>query len=171
NHLIARHGSLRTVFRLEGGRLLQEIADSMRIQLSDTESAQPFDPAVGPLIRAALRRSGENEHVLALTIHHLVTDGWSNQILLEELAALYEAGCAGRPANLPPPPIRYADFAARQREEWQASEAHVAYWKAQLAGNLEPLKLPADCPRGPIQTFHGARESATFPVELTASLK
>ena len=116
-----------------------------------------FDLAAGPLIRASLIRLGPDDHVLALSIHHVVFDEWSTGILHRELSALYEAFRRGEPDPLPPLAVQYADFAAWQRQ-WLAGEVlegHLAYWRQQLAG-VPVLELPADRPRPPVHSPTGA---------------
>ena len=136
------------------------------------EAALPFDLGRGPLIRAILLRVGEEEHILLLTIHHVVFDGWSEGILFQELAVLYESFATGRPSRLPELPIRYADFAVWQRQWLQGEilDSQMAYWKKQLAG-ASVLELPTDHPRPSVQTFRGSKQFLFVPEVLTERLK
>ncbi len=120
-------------------RELPETERETEVQrLVTNEARQPFDLAKGPLVRATLLRLDENEHVGLLTMHHIVSDGWSTGILIREMAVLYEAVCSGRPSPLPELPIQYADFAHWQRHwlEGEVLETQLTYWKQQLAGRL-----------------------------------
>ncbi|HEY0605659.1 MAG TPA: amino acid adenylation domain-containing protein, partial [Herpetosiphonaceae bacterium] len=132
---------------------------------------QPFDLTSGPLLRARLLRlhSADNhdQHLLLLNVHHIVVDGWSLDVLLRELAALYNAACAGQVATLPPLPIQYADYALWQQQQLQGErlERLLDYWRQQLAG-LQPLALPTDHPRPSTSSTAGAR----LPVALDSSL-
>ncbi len=183
--IMARHEALRTTFESVGGRPHQVIASSVVVPLEITdlrgvaagereaeaarlvaaEAARPFDLAAGPLLRAGLLRLGEEEHVLLLSMHHIVSDGWSMGVFLKELGALYGALVRGEPSPLPPLKIQYADFATWQRS-WLSGEplaAQLAYWRAQLGGSPPALELPADFPRPPLLTHRGA--SISFRVE------
>ncbi len=123
-----------------------------------SEAVQPFDLVAGPLLRTTLLRLGPERHVLLLTMHHIVSDGWSMEILLRELVALYEAFAEGRPSPLPELPVQYADFAVWQRK-WLGGGAlarQLDYWRRQLAGAPAGLDLPTDFPRPAVQTLDGA---------------
>ncbi|MEH2080879.1 MAG: condensation domain-containing protein [Nostoc sp.] len=117
-------------------------------------------------------RFGESEHILLLTLHHIIFDGWSMGVLLKELAVVYQAFCTGKPSTLSELPIQYADFAYWQRQHLQGEvlESQLAYWKTQLGGNLSVLELPTDKRRSPVQTFRGARQHLLLPKSLTQSL-
>ncbi|HEY7766994.1 amino acid adenylation domain-containing protein, partial [Longimicrobium sp.] len=132
------------------------------------EAARPFDLASGPLFRAGLLRLGAGDHVLLLSMHHIVSDGWSMGVLYRELSALYEAYRDGRESPLPELGVQYADYAVWQREqlEGEALERQLSYWRERLAGAPELLELPTDRPRPPVQTYRGA----TVPVELSPEL-
>lgn len=177
NEIVRRHGSLRTTFLAEAGRPHQRAARELTLRLpvvelgeagpggwegevqrlAAEEAKRPFDLAAGPLIRVRLLRLGEGEHVVLLTVHHIVSDGWSMTLLVRELAAVYEAFRLGRPSPLPELPVQYADFARWQREHLKGEtlERHLGYWRRQLAG-LTAMEVPADRPRPAIQTFRGA---------------
>src|SRR5438477_938771 len=163
--LVARHESLRTRFPAQGGEPGQVVEPELRLELPVEEVGgapeprladalweeweRPFDLAAGSLVRARLLRFGARSHGLVLTTHHIVSDGWSQAILRDELEALYAAFRAGRTSPLPPLPplpLRYADFALRQRRH-SDFDADLAYWKERLARLPERLELPADRPR------------------------
>ncbi|MHC5720469.1 MAG: condensation domain-containing protein, partial [Nostoc sp.] len=126
-----------------------------------------------PLLRATLVHLSEVEYVMMFTMHHIVSDGWSMGILIQEVAALYEAFCKGQPSPLPELPIQYADFAIWQRQwlQGQVLEAQLVYWQKQLGSSLPVLQLPTDRPRPRIQTFRGATKSFSLSTNLTESLK
>jgi amino acid adenylation domain-containing protein len=168
--IVRRHGSLRTQFALEpSGSLVQVIVPDLRVDLpvedvrhvpqSDRaahvahiarqQAAAPFDLARAPLLRVRLLRTGDEEHALLLTIHHILCDGWSLDVLNDEVAQIYAARRAGRPSPLPELPVQYADYAAWQRDYLQGAtlESLLDYWRTKLDG-LAPLQLPTDRPRG-----------------------
>ena len=176
NEMVCRHESLRTTFVAIGGTPHQVIAPELPLSIESVdltglplrgrqaeaqrraleESRRPFDLARGPLARVALLRLGEAEHVLLLSMHHLITDGWSFGIAAGELATLYDADRQGRVSALPDPPIQYADFARWQREQFQ-SGAWATRSSAGGAGSRRaPLELPTDRPRPPIRSPRGA---------------
>lgn len=192
NEVLRRHEVLRTTFVSVDGKPHQVIHPAqpralpvvnlrelphtklqIEIQRLATEEAQrPFDLERGPLLRVTLLQVSEEEHVLLLTIHHTVADGWSRGVFLRELGALYKAFSTGKPSPLPELPIQYADFAVWQRQ-WLVGEVlqtQLDYWKQQL-DNLPRLQLPTDRPRPTIQTFTGRTQSLVLPKTLTSSLK
>jgi len=187
-----RHESLRTTFAVEKGEPLQVIAPAARFvvplvdlnelggpaqgevveRLVREETRRPFDLSRGPLLRATLLRLDEQEHLLLLTIHHIVSDGWSMGVLVREITTLYSAFVAGLPSPLAELPIQYADYAAWQRT-WlsgEALEAQLRYWKEQLRG-LPTLELPTDRPRPRVLTSDGAAEPFDLSKGTTAALK
>ncbi len=190
--LIARHETLRTTFSMVDDRPLQSIGPegpptltvSERFDLAEAdrdrlaaewvavEAGRPFDLARGPLLRAALLRFGEADHVLLLGMHHIISDGWSLGIFTEELARYYEEFAVGRPADLPALPIQYSDFARWQRRCLTGSvlDEQLAYWRRQLA-DLSALDLPTDRPRPRQQTFRGGRYETVFPSAVTKALR
>ena len=192
NEIVRRHDALRTTFAAVDGqptqvvsppgpmaislvdlRALPETGREAEVQRLAAEEAQrPFDLAQGPLLRLTLLRLGAEEHVVLLTMHHIVSDGWSMGVFIRELTALYKAFSAGQPSPLPEPPIQYADFAVWQRQWLQGEvlEKQLGYWRKQLAG-IPVLQLPTDLPRPAVQTFRGARENFALPQALTEALK
>jgi amino acid adenylation domain-containing protein len=142
-------------------------------RLADAEAGRPFDLAAGPLVRALLLVTGIAGQHLLVTMHHIASDGWSVDVLLGELAALYRAFAAGLPSPLPELPIQYADFAAWQRR-WLAGpvlESQLAYWRRQLAGAPEALDLPTDRPRPAVETSRGTHFSTPLPAALAAGIR
>ena len=192
DEILQRHETLRATFPAVDGQPVQIISppkpptlrridlqdlpvnerEAEALRLATEEARQPFDLAQGPLFRAKLLRLAEEEHILLLTIHHIVSDGWSFNVLMRELEALYTAFSIGQPSPLPPLPIQYADFAHWQRQWLQGEvlETQLAYWKQQLAGALPVLELPTDRPRPAVQTFRGARQSLRLPASLIQPL-
>jgi len=175
--LVARHETLRTRFVSEGGEPVQIIAPELHVdlptmdlrglpdgerqreaqRLTRLEAELPFDLQEGPVIRARLLRLAQSECLLLLTIHHIAADGWSLDILMNELFAFYRGRQAGTPATLPELTIQYADFACWQRR-WLSGavlQRQVDYWKRTLQGAPPLLELPTDRPRPPSQTFSG----------------
>src|SRR5215211_2833432 len=190
--IVARQEALRTTFAVVDGTPLQVISPALEVPLPvedlsslpgvEREEAvqqwvheaerKPFDLELGPLFRAGLLRLGEEEHVLLVTMHHVVSDGWSLGVFWRELGALYGAFVRGEPSPLEEPPVQYADYALWQRQ-WltgEVLEEQLGYWKDQLA-ELPVLELPTDHPRPAVQTHRGARRSLTLPESLTRSLK
>ena len=193
NAIVERHEVLRTSFQMREGQPVQVIAPALTIPLSEVdlqalpearqqaeverlaaeEAQRPFDLTQGPLVRTAVLRVGAEEHLLLLTIHHIVFDGWSLGVFLQELITLYEAFSTDQPLSLPELPIQYADFALWQHEHLQGGvlAEHLAYWKQQLAGVPEGLALPTDRSRPTIPSSRGATYRALLPKELTENLK
>jgi amino acid adenylation domain-containing protein len=173
-HVIERHESLRTAFVASGGKPAQRVHAHVPFTLATSEEGlhAPFDLGRPPLLRAALRPEAANEHVLSLTMHHIVSDGWSMSVLVEELAALYDALARGVSPALPALPIQYPDYAVWQRAWLSAGELErqLAYWVETLRG-APPLELPADRPRPPVQTSRGARVAFRFSEALTARIR
>ncbi|HEX8558455.1 MAG TPA: amino acid adenylation domain-containing protein [Pyrinomonadaceae bacterium] len=192
SEVVRRHESLRTTFAVTGGEPAQVIhpASEMALEVEDLgafaeaereaearrlaaeEAARPVDLAAGPLLRARLLRLSEEEHVLLLTMHHIVTDGWSMGILVNEVAALYAAFLKGEESPLPELTVQYADFAAWQREWMQGEvlERELQYWRGQLGGELPALELPTDRPRPAVQAFRGASKSFVLGGDLNRAL-
>jgi amino acid adenylation domain-containing protein len=136
-------------------------------------SRPPFNLKSDPLLRTALVRLGPTEHRLVLVMHHIIYDGWSTRLLLQECVALYEAFAQGKPSPLPDLPIQYSDYARWQRE-WLTGavlDKHLSYWRERLRGSVSPIELPADRPRRGGETSAAARVGKVLPVELLQSLK
>jgi thioesterase domain-containing protein/acyl carrier protein len=147
--------------------------DAQAQRLANEEARQPFDLAQEPLWRVKLLCLAEEEHLFVLTLHHIISDGWSFSVFLRELTELYKAFAAGEPSPLPELPIQYADFASWQRQWLQGErlESQLNYWKQQLSGNVPPLQLPTARPYSTAQTYQGARQSLVLPKNLTDELK
>ncbi|KOX18394.1 non-ribosomal peptide synthetase [Saccharothrix sp. NRRL B-16348] len=162
--LVERHESLRTTFPAVDGLPVTAVrpADVTLPVVDEMPALEPFDLAEGPLFRPVLVRRGPDDHVLALTMHHIITDGWSGGVLLSDLAALYGG------EELPPLPVRYGDFAAWQRE--QPLDAQLDHWRDQLAG-VPALELPTDRPRPPVQTTAGAQTEFAVPAAVAERLR
>src|ERR1051325_4141882 len=187
DEVVRRHESLRTTFAEVDGEPVQAIASNVEvllpvIEVDDDEKLErliredaqtPFDLSDGPLLRTTLVRTSAREHVLLLSMHHIVSDGWSIGVLVHELMSLYSAFIEGRHAALAELPIQYADFALWQREriKGEAGRAMIAYWKRQLASPLPVLELPDDHPRPAVQTYRGARQSTRLSHELSEALR
>ena len=194
DRIVARHESLRTTLADVDGQTVQVIAapdagfalcerDLSALsgherqyavqRLADDEAVQPFDLAAGPLIRGQLLRLAEDEHVLLITQHHIISDGWSIGVLVREVSALYAAFSAGQADPLAPLAIQYADYAAWQRG-WLQGEVHQAqstFWKEALCGAPALLELPTDRPRPAVQSYAGAAVTVVLDAPLTAGLK
>ncbi|MCG8919824.1 amino acid adenylation domain-containing protein [Actinokineospora sp. PR83] len=188
--LVARQSALRTTFPAVDGKPTQVVHPPAPVDLpvvdvsahADPESEVDrllaedartrFDLAAGPLLRARLLRVSAREHVLSIVLHHIVTDGWSAGLIVDELAEGYRAVLADRPAALPPLPVHYPDFAAWQRERLAGEALHtdLDYWRGQLADSL-PLDLPTDRPRPAVHTTNGALVDFELPAELTGRLR
>ncbi len=142
-------------------------------RLATAEARRPFDLARGPLMRSLLLRLASDHHLAVLTLHHIVSDGWSMGVLVREIAALYPAFLSAAPSPLPALPVQCADFAAWQRErlEGEALERELAFWRAAVAGAPLVLDLPTDRPRPAVQTFRGAQAAVRLEPELVAALR
>jgi amino acid adenylation domain-containing protein len=186
--IVRRHEALRTVFPERDGAPVQHVEpftgfhlpmedlSALDVAARDAavraraaeDAARPFALASGPLFRATLLRLADDDHVLLLCMHHVVTDGWSLGVLFRELAALYDAYRDGRESPLPPLAVQYADYAVWEREQLrgEALEQHLAYWRERLAGAPALLELPSDHPRPAVATYGGGH----VPIDLPASL-
>ena len=190
-----RHEILRTTFPTLDGRPVQRIAPSAPLglplldlsalereaaerevrSLVEQAARQVSDLVRGPLLRARLLRlpsSGHGEHALLIGVHHILTDGWSQGVLVREMTALYAAFLAGAPSPLPELPLQYADFAVWQRQwlEGEAVAAQLAHWQERLAGLPPLLTLPTDRPRPPVRSYRGASHPFRIPDSLVDSL-
>jgi amino acid adenylation domain-containing protein len=193
NEIVRRHEVLRTAFGIKDGLPVQIIHPDVSISLPvinlshipqderqaevqklfTAEAAKPFDLSRGPLLRTTLLRLGEQEHIVLLTMHHIVRDGWSRGILVREVSQLYGAFAKGQPSPLAELPIQYADYAVWQREWLQGEvlQQHLSFWKEQLGGTLPTLELPTDRPRQPVQSFRGALYQFSLSPSLSEALK
>ncbi len=175
--IAARHEILRTAFRAEAGVPAQVILPRPELEISrcdcrrlpsarrrsevlaraEEQAARPFDLWRGATLRAMLFRLDAEEHDLLVTLHHIVSDGWSVGVFLRELAALYDAGLREAPSPLAPLPLQYADFAVWQQRRLATGNlaADLDYWRRQLRGAERALELPADRPRPPLQSLRG----------------
>ncbi|MBV9774683.1 MAG: amino acid adenylation domain-containing protein, partial [Gemmatimonadetes bacterium] len=190
--IVRRHETLRTVFASVEGKpaqvvlpaipwalrtddvstLPEEEHEAAARRLAEEEAAAPFDLAAGPLVRARLVRLGEADHLLVVTMHHIVSDGWSTGVLVRELGALYPAFRDGSGSPLAPLPMQYADWAIRQRERLRSEtvEEQLGYWRERLRG-MTPLPLPTDHPRPPTQSFRGATHRFEVPAEVMEGVR
>ncbi|HYX25277.1 MAG TPA: amino acid adenylation domain-containing protein [Thermoanaerobaculia bacterium] len=194
--VVRRHEALRTVFRLPTTGVdepVQEILPPPPVflpavdlttlppsrrqaeayQLATRDARQAFDLARGPLLRAGLLRLSDREHVLLLTLHHIVSDGWSMRVLTREVSVLYAAFSRGLPSPLPELPVQYADYSAWQRD-WlrgEVLETQIAYWRGALAGVPPLLDLPTDRSRPPVQSFLGAHRGTLFAADLAEEVR
>jgi amino acid adenylation domain-containing protein len=193
DEVVRRHESLRTIFVPGDGEPVQVVAPAAPFplpvidlsglpaglrepegrRLGDEEARRPFDLRQGPLVRFALVRLAKTEHAALATLHHIVSDGWSKWLLVQEVTALYQAFAAGRPSPLPELPVQYPDYAAWQRRWLQGEvlEGRLAYWRRRLEGMPERLDLPADRVRPEKPTFRGAFHSFLLPSGLTPPLR
>jgi amino acid adenylation domain-containing protein len=194
--VVARHEALRTTFgRVDDadGEPVQRIAppaplplpgidlaglpeearEAEALRLAAEEVMRPFDLARGPLLRAALLRLDAALHVVLLTLHHMVGDGWSIDLLVRELAALYPAFAAGLPSSLPPLPVQYADFVLWQRASLRGAElaTQLAFWRGALAGAPAVLDLPSDRPRPAWASGRGGVAASALSTERAEALR
>ncbi|KSD23069.1 non-ribosomal peptide synthetase, partial [Pseudomonas aeruginosa] len=184
--LVARHETLRTRFRLEGGRSYQQVQPAVSVSIEREQFGeeglieriqaivvQPFDLERGPLLRVNLLQLAEDDHVLVLVQHHIVSDGWSMQVMVEELVQLYAAYSQGLDVVLPALPIQYADYALWQRSWMEAGEKErqLAYWTGLLGGEQPVLELPFDRPRPARQSHRGAQLGFELSRELVEAVR
>ncbi len=193
DEIIRRHDVLRACFKVQDGRPVQIVLphhplslpiddlrhvsepqrDEEARRLMTEEARRPFDLANGPLVRARVVRIDEEVHILSLTLHHIVTDGWSMGVFKDELSALYEAFKAGQPAPLPEPRLQYPDVVASQRQDRQSTELdrQLTYWRARLHNAAAALNLPFDYPRPDVQGHRGARYAWTIEDQTIRQLQ
>jgi thioesterase domain-containing protein/acyl carrier protein len=191
--LLNRHEALRTTFQIRNEQPVQIIASELHlvlpvIDLSATAPEQreakalalikeivqqPFDLTTGPLICFHLLRLQAQEHILLINMHHIISDGWSLDIMIHEHASLYNSFCADRPSSLPPLPFHYADYAVWQRRWLQGEvlQKQLHYWQQQLAHAPQQVTLPLDRPRPPVQSYRGANAGKTLPTRDFQILK
>lgn len=193
NEVVHRHEMLRTTFGAVEGKAIQIPASSLKVplpvidlqhlsfvereaavlRLATAEAQRVFELEYGPMLRMSLLQLGQDEHILLVTLHHIVSDAWSAHVLVREVTALYTAFAAGRPSPLQPLTIQYADFAAWQRQ-WLSGdvlEKELRYWKDRLKGDLPVLALPTDHLRPAVQTFNGASISHKVSSALMLRIK
>jgi amino acid adenylation domain-containing protein len=193
SEIVSRHEALRTVFTAVDGEPLQRVLPPGRFplpivdlqalpaargmgllsRLAREEGLRAFDLSHGPLLRVSLLRLGEEDHVILLSMHHIVGDGWSMGLLVRELTTLYRALAAGEPPPLPELRVQYADFAHWQRD-WlrgRVLEEHLAYWRDQLGRGDPVLELPTDRPRPPVQGYRGTVRSRLLAPDLAQELR
>ncbi|HEX2094170.1 MAG TPA: condensation domain-containing protein, partial [Longimicrobiaceae bacterium] len=188
-----RQESLRTVFRETDGEAVQVVLPAAPVPLPtvdlralppgareeelrrrvEAESLRPFDLAQGPLFRVLLLRLDAGEWGLLLTLHHIVSDGWSTGVLIREVSAAYEAVTSGRAPELPELPVQYADYAVWQRGylEGERLEGQLAWWRERLAGAPPVLEIPTDRPRPPVVGARGDVHLFTVPAGTAAALR
>ncbi len=191
--LVKRHEVLRTVFADKNGEPVQVILPELQIEIKEKdlsaieslareeslresikkEAALPFNLASGPLLRIGLIKLAEQEHVLLFTIHHIVSDGWSMGIMINEVSTAYSAFACDMQPELPALPIQYADYALWQDKEIRGPvlEKQLDYWKQKLGNNPAPLELPFDHPRPAVQTFNGDSVTIELPPELSRAMR
>jgi amino acid adenylation domain-containing protein len=191
--IVRRHESLRTVFPPADNLPRQVIRpprnfalpvvdltylpepgrEAEAARLAQEDALRPFDLAGGPLLRIALLRLSETEHVVVCTMHHIIGDGQSFEVIISEMSRLYGVFSDGQPSPLPELQVQYADFAAWQRQWLQGEvlETRLAYWRRQLEDAPRKLSLPQRRTRPKVQTFKGARQEINFPRELSGALK
>ncbi|UCH95458.1 MAG: amino acid adenylation domain-containing protein [Candidatus Aminicenantes bacterium] len=192
NEITRRHEILRTVFPTVEGRPVQRVQAHTPFKLNiidlsgmaqsfqneevtrwiKEEGQRPFDFEKGPMIRITLLRLKPTEHLLVITEHHLIHDGWTQGVLLKEFITLFTAFSKGKPAHLPGLPIQYGDFAYWQRQQMQGEvlENHLAYWKEKLSGLPPILNLPTDRPRPPVISGKGAEKRLFLSKSLSDNL-
>ncbi|RCX18353.1 amino acid adenylation domain-containing protein [Anaerobacterium chartisolvens] len=193
NEIIRRHESLRTIFITVEGRATQIIKPELTVSLPLTdlqsmteeereaeiqriakgEAHRSFDLAVGPLVRCQLLKTAEEEHVLVMSMHHIVSDAWSMGVFIQEMASIAKAFDENQPSPLPELKIQYADFASWQRKwlQGETTETQLGYWKKQLEGASGILNLPTDKPRPKVQSYEGSIQTFILPTELVDELK
>ncbi|MGZ0018693.1 amino acid adenylation domain-containing protein [Nitrosomonas sp. wSCUT-2] len=192
--LVQRHESLRTVCRVNAHGQAEQVIEAVgdfalqTIDLSElppdsrqqraTQEAKyivatPFNLTQGPLLRVVVIRIDEHEHHLIVAMHHIISDAWSNRIIIDELALCYRACLAGQPPQLPALPVQYADYAIWQRNWLEAGEKErqLAYWRAQLGDTHKILQLPVDHARLPVDNYRAAHASFQLPAPLASGLR
>jgi len=191
--IIRRHESLRTVFPAVYDRPVQVIKEPSRfalpvidlsrlpveereqqaVQLAQREAVRRFDLAQGPLLRPALLRMSEADHIVVCTMHHIIADGQSFEVVIAELSQIFGALNDGRPSTLPELNVQYVDYAAWQRQwlEGGEMERRLSYWRQQLADAPRRMSLPQQQTRRKVQGFRGARQNVTLPAELVERVK
>lgn len=192
SEIVRRHESLRTIFTATDGEPRQRVIPAWTVKVEPVdlsmlsseeqqteasrwmiEDAQgPFDLVRGPLFRVQLLRLHDTEHIMLLTLHHIISDGWSIRLLVTEFTELYKGFKTDRPAQLPELSVQYPDYAMWQRQwlEGEVFETQMSYWKKQLGGTLSVLNLPLDRPRPAVLTYEGQEYEFRLPQQLAESL-
>ncbi len=192
NAIVCRHEALRTVFAVEDGEPVQRVLPQLTVPLHivdlrcypasereqvaqhlvTAEARRPFNLEHGPLLRASLFCLADQQYIVLLAIHHIITDGWSLGVLVRDISAFYQAFVQGQPAPLAELPIQYSDFAVWQRRYLQGEtlQTLLKYWKEQLR-DQPVLQLPLDRPRPAVQTYRGATHAFVLPKALIDTLK
>ena len=192
NEIVRRHEATRTRFIGLDGGAVQKIAAHLELSIAEVdlsrveaktrervaqrlmieEARRPFDLEQDVLLRMKLLKLSEEEHAALLSMHHIISDGWSIGVLIEEMSALYETFNRGEPSPLDELPIQYADYAVWQRQliEGELLDSHAAYWKKQLHDSPAFLKLPTDRPRPAVQSFRGSQQTFELPNDLSEAL-
>ncbi|TQV86009.1 non-ribosomal peptide synthetase [Aliikangiella coralliicola] len=194
NLIIERHDNLRTIFPSENGKAQQVILEKLEFKLDyldlseitdpkerDTrakkyclqEATKPFDLTKGPLIRGKVIKFSQQQHILLLNMHHIISDGWSLGVLLAELSSIMNAFALGQTPELPELPIQYVDYSVWQKnwlEQGGVLQQQLSYWRKKLAGVPESLDLATDFPRPSVQSFAGDSESFVLNSQLTRAL-
>jgi len=193
SEIVRRHEALRTTFPIKGERPVQMIApaEPLALPVRDLSDASPeakeaeirkasaeeanhrFNLGKGPLLKIVLLRLDDQEHVLLFTLHHIICDGWTVGVFVNELVALYPAFCNNKPSPLAELQFQYADFAAWQADYLQGDvlENQINYWKRQLGDFVEPTELPLDWPRRQNQSYRGSRQRFEIPESLTEKIR
>ena len=192
NEVVRRHEVLRTVFKVIDGQPMQVIAPALSLSLHVVdishlpkvkrrtkvqtiltgEVKRVFDLTESPLIRAILLRLGRGEHIFFMTMHHIISDGWSMAVLIREIRAFYDAFVSNKFQALPMLRTQYVDFAVWQRQ-WlkkEVLETQLDYWKKRIGPQVPVLELPTDRPRLPVQTYRGASQSSELSMTLTKKI-
>ena len=191
--LVARHETLRTVFAVQADDSLLQVPatapllieqvdfstlpaaarEQAVVEAAERQSVLPFDLGTGPLLRVTLLKLAEQEHVLLLTLHHIVSDGWSMNVLIDEFIRCYDAFDAGTQPQLPPLPIQYSDYALWQRRWLEAGEQgrQLDYWQVQLGDEHPVLELPTDHPRPAMPSYRGTRYEFAVDGQLAEQLR
>src|SRR5581483_727341 len=193
NEILRRHEVLRATFPTAGDVPFQHIAPGAALSLAISDIAgydsneidaeiqrraieeirRPFDLKTGPLIRGLVLRLSEDDHVLVLTLHHIVSDGWTSGILFDELGSLYQSASTNAPVPLPELPLQYSDYAAWQRKYMQGDRLarELEYWSGRMEGAPSSIELPTDHARPEVASYRGRRVGIAIPKDLSDEAK
>jgi amino acid adenylation domain-containing protein len=187
--LVRRHESLRTIIVSTAGGPRQKVLDDIGFsvafsdlrrhldavaeaeRLSQRDASEPFDLSRGPLLRVRLLRLGADLYRVLLTMHHVVSDGWSSGVMVRELLQFYNTLSSGAAPDLPPLRVQYKDYAAWQNRLLENADEHASFWRARLGGELPRLNLPTDFERPSVQAFKGASATFALPAAVLARLR